>query len=59
MDYESLLEKEKDTRTDIGVLSDDKKNLNSFRQKLSQQLDDLEELRDAQASYLGKEGNKE
>ena len=55
MDYEALLEKEKDTTTDIAVLSDDKKNLTSFRQDLSQQLEELEELRDAQASYLGNE----
>ena len=55
MDYEALLEKEKDTMTDIAVLSDDKKNLTSFRQDLSRQLENLEELRDAQASNLGNE----
>ena len=54
-DYEALLEKEKDTTTNIAVLSDDKKNLTSFRQDLSRQLEDLEELRDAQASNLGNE----
>ena len=55
MDYEALLEKEKDTTTYIAVLSDDKKNLTSFRQDLSRQLENLEELRDAQASNLGNE----
>ena len=54
-DYAALLEKEKGTTTIIAVLSGDKKNLTSFRQDLSQQLENLEELRDAQASYLGNE----
>ena len=54
-DYEVLLEKEKHTTTEIAVLSDDKKNLNSFRQDFSRQLEYLEELRNAQASYLGNE----
>ena len=54
-DYAALLEKEKGTTTIIAVLSDDKKNLTSFRQDLSRQLENLEELRDAQASYLGNE----
>ena len=54
-DYEVLLEKEKHTTTEIAVLSDDKKNLNSFRQDFSRQLEYLEELCNAQASYLGNE----
>ena len=54
-DYEDLLKKDKDTTTHIAVLSGDKKKLTYFRQDLSQQLEDLEELRDAQASYLGNE----
>ena len=51
--YEGLLEKDKSTTTNIAILSDDKKKLASFRQDLSQQLENLEELRDAQASELG------
>ncbi len=54
-DYETLLEKERDTTTNIAVLSADKKSLTSFKQDLSQQLENLEELRDEQASYLGNE----
>ena len=54
-DYEALLEKDKDTTTKIAVLTDDKKKLASFRQDLSRQLEDLEELRDAQVSNLGNE----
>ena len=54
-DYEAMLEKEKITTTNIAVLSDDKKKLTSFRQDLYQHLENLEEMRDAQASYLGNE----
>ena len=54
-DYEAMLEKEKITTTNIAVLSDDKKNLTSFRQDLYQHLEGLEEMRDTQASYLGNE----
>ena len=57
-DYEALLEKEKGSTTNIAVLSDDKKNLNSFRHDLFGQLENLEEIRDAQASYLGNEDIK-
>ena len=53
--YEGLLKKDKDTTTNIVVLSDDKRKLTSFRQGLSRQLEDLEELRDTQASNLGNE----
>jgi len=54
-EYEALLEEEKDTTTALAVLSDDKKNLASFRQDFSRQLETLEVLRDAQASHLGNE----
>ena len=53
IDYEALLDKEKETTTSIAVLSDDKKSLASFRQDLLQQIESLEELRDQQSSYLG------
>ena len=54
-EYEALLEGEKDTTTALAVLSDDKKNLASFRQGFSRQLETLEELRDAQAAHLRNE----
>ena len=56
--YEALLEREKDTTTRITVLSDNRKNITSFRQNLLQQLNGLEELRDEQSSYLGDEDVK-
>ncbi len=51
--YEDLLKKDKSTTTNIAVLSDDRKKLTFFRQDLYRQLEELEELRDAQASELG------
>ena len=54
-DYEALLEEENDTATTHAALSDDKKNLASFRQDFSRQLGNLEQLRDAQVSHLRNE----
>ncbi len=54
-DYETLIEKEKNTTTNIAILFEDKKTLIAFRQNLVKQLEDLERLRDEQSSYLGNE----
>jgi len=54
-EYEKLLKGEKDSTTSIAILSEDKKSLSFFKENIIQQLDNLEELRDEQISYLGNE----
>lgn len=52
-DYEKLLSEEKEATTSTAILSEDKKSIALFRQNITQQLENLEELRDEQISYLG------
>jgi len=51
-EYESLLEKEKQTLTDLSILGEDKKSVLNFKSGVLQNIENIETLRDEQAEYI-------